>query len=62
MPYLSYRKQKNGSTYVYEVESYWDKDDKKPKNRQQYLGRLDDKTGEIVPFKRLEPSRVAVSN
>lgn len=62
MPYLSYRKQKNGSTYVYEVESYWDKDDKKPKNRQQYLGRLDDKTGEIIPSKRLEPSRVVVSN
>jgi hypothetical protein len=38
MAYLSYRKQKNGMTYAYEVVAYWDKAAKKPKNPQQYLG------------------------
>ena len=61
MSYLSYRKQKNGMTYVYEVESYWDKDAKRPKNRQQYLGRFDEKTEQIIPSKRLDSNRVAAS-
>jgi len=61
MTYLSYRKQKNGMTYVYEVDSYWDKAAKKPKNRQQYLGRLDEETKQIIPSKRLDSTRVAVS-
>ena len=60
MTYLSYRKQKNGMTYVYEVDSYWDKAAKKPKNRQQYLGRLDEKTKQVIPSKRLDSTRVAV--
>jgi len=61
MAYLSYRKQKNGTTYVYEVDSYWDKETQKPKNRQQYLGRLDEKTGQIIPAKHINSNRVAVS-
>lgn len=61
MAYLSYRRQKNGTTYVYEVDSFWDKDAKKPMNRQQYLGRLDEKTNQIIPARKLDNSRVAVS-
>ena len=52
MAYISLRKRENGSTYAYEVESYWCKKEKKPKSRQRYLGRLDDATGEIIPKRR----------
>ncbi len=55
MTYHSYRKQKNGRTSVYEVESSWEKELKAPKNRQRYLGRLDEKTGRIIPSKGLDP-------
>ncbi|MEW6103207.1 MAG: IS1634 family transposase [bacterium] len=41
-------KQKIGSyIYVYEVESYWDKKKKQPRQKRVYLGREDTNTGEI---------------
>ena len=47
-----HRDKKTGRTYVYRVESYWDKEKKAPRNKQICLGRLDSKTGEIIPSKR----------
>ncbi|GHV57173.1 IS4 family transposase [Deltaproteobacteria bacterium] len=44
--------KKTGATYVYSVESYWDKEKKQPRNKQVCLGRLDEKTGEIIPSGR----------
>ncbi|GHU54203.1 IS4 family transposase [Clostridia bacterium] len=44
--------KKTGNTYVYEVKSYWDKEKKSSRNRQVYLGRLDETTGTIVPSSR----------
>jgi hypothetical protein len=38
--------------YVYSVESYWDKEKKASRNRQVCLGRLDEKTGEIIQSQR----------
>jgi transposase len=54
MSKLSYqRNKKSGITYVYSIEkSYWDKEKKSPRNKQVYLGKLDAKTGEIIPSKR----------
>lgn len=51
---LSYRyNKKNGSTYVYSIEEcYWDKKKKSPRNKQICLGKLDPKTGKIIPAKR----------
>ena len=37
-----------GITYVYESESYWDKEKKQPRNRRTLIGKLDE-NGEIVP-------------
>ena len=37
------------ATYVYESESYWDKEKKQPRNKRTLIGKIDDKTGEIVP-------------
>ncbi|MDO4805253.1 MAG: hypothetical protein Q4A32_10595, partial [Lachnospiraceae bacterium] len=39
----------NGTTYVYESESYWDKDKKQPRSKRKLIGKLDPVTGEIVP-------------
>jgi len=44
--------KKTGTTYVYSVESYWDKEKKAPRNRQVCIGKLDKVTGEIIPSKR----------
>jgi len=44
--------KKTGVTYVYSVESYWDKAKKRPANKQVCLGRLDNETGEVIPSKR----------
>lgn len=52
--------KKNGVTYVYEVESYWDKSRKQPRNKQVCIGKLDTVTGNLVPSKRLSLSQAAV--
>jgi hypothetical protein len=44
--------KKTGTTYVYSVNSYWDKEKKAPRNKQVYLGKLDKETGEIIPSQR----------
>jgi len=54
MKKLSYRhNKKNGTTYVYSIEKcYWDKKKKSPRNKQVCLGKLNLKTGKIIPSKR----------
>jgi len=44
--------KKNDTTYVYSVESYWDKKKKAPRNKQVCLGKLDPETGKVIPSKR----------
>ena len=41
--------KQTGVTYVYESESYWDKEKKQPRSRRKLIGKIDEKTGEIVP-------------
>ncbi len=41
--------KKTGVTYVYESESYWDKEKKQPRSRRKLIGKIDGETGEIVP-------------
>ena len=38
-----------GVTYVYESQSYWDKELKQPRSNRKLIGKLDPDTGEIVP-------------
>lgn len=45
--------KKTGVTYVYSVHSYWDKEKKRPANKQVCLGKLDKETGEVIPSKRV---------
>ena len=48
--------KKTGAIYVYSVENYWDKEKKAARNKQVCLGRLDEKTGEIIPSGRKKRS------
>lgn len=41
--------KKTGVTYVYESESYWDKEKKQPRSKRKLIGKIDEETGEIVP-------------
>lgn len=49
MSIVKAKNKKTGITYVYESESYWDKEKKQPRNKRKLIGKLDEQTGEIVP-------------
>ena len=54
MAYRVYHRNKtNGTTYVYEAISYWDKEKKRPANKQICIGKLDKDTNKFIPSKRL---------
>jgi len=46
-----------GVTYVYESQSYWDKEKKQARNKRVCIGRLDSDTGAFIPSKRLKPEQ-----
>lgn len=46
--------KKTGVTYVYESQSYWDKDKKQPRNKRVCIGKIDPASGALVPSKRLQ--------
>ena len=41
--------KKTGITYVYENEPYWDKEKQQSRAKRTLIGKLDPKTGEIIP-------------
>ena len=42
-------RKRNGTTYVYEVNSAWDSYKKQSRSEQVLLGKLDPHTGDIIP-------------
>lgn len=52
MSIVKCKDKRSGITYVYESESYWDKEKKQPRARRKLIGKLDDETGEIIPTSR----------
>ena len=44
--------KKSGITYVYESESYWDKEKKQPRNKRKLIGKIDPESGEIIPTRK----------
>lgn len=44
-------------TYVYEAESYWDKEKKQSRQHRKFLGRKDKITGEIINTKNKDKSK-----
>ena len=52
MAIVHVKNKQNGTTYVYESTSYWDKDKKQSRSKRVCIGKLDDQ-GNIIPSKRL---------
>lgn len=42
MSLVKLKDKKSGTVYVYESESYWDKEKKAPRNRRKLIGKLDE--------------------
>ena len=53
MPLIYLKNKKNGITYVYESDNYWDKEKQQSRSRRICIGKLDPHTGELIPSKRL---------
>ena len=49
MSIVKLKDKRTGTVYVYESESYWDKEKKQPRSRRKLIGKLDEETGEVVP-------------
>lgn len=49
MAIIKCKDKRTGVTYVYESESYWDKEKQQPRSHRRLIGKLDETTGEIVP-------------
>lgn len=49
MSLVKSKDKRTGITYVYESESYWDKEKQQPRAKRKLIGRIDESTGEIVP-------------
>lgn len=47
--FVKNKDKRTGITYVYESESYWDKEKQQPRARRKLIGKIDEQTGEIVP-------------
>jgi transposase len=52
-------KNANGTIYVYEQRSVWDKEKKRSRNRQVCIGKRDTDTGEIIYNRRFSDERAA---
>jgi|GEM_PF-4609540 hypothetical protein len=44
--------KQTGITYAYENEAYWDKGKQQSRARRKLIGKVDPKTGEIIPIRR----------
>lgn len=49
MSIVKCKDKRTGITYVYESESYWDKEKQQPRSRRTLIGKLDEATGEVIP-------------
>lgn len=49
MAIIKHKDKRTGVTYVYESESYWDKEKQQPRSKRTLIGKLDEETGEIIP-------------
>lgn len=49
MSIVKHKDKRTGVTYVYESESFWDKEKKQPRSKRTLVGKLDEATGDIIP-------------
>lgn len=48
MSIIKHKDKRTGITYVYESESYWDKEKQQPRSKRTLVGKLDEETGEVI--------------
>lgn len=51
MSLVKLKDKRSGTVYVYESESYWDKEKGQPRNKRKLIGKLDE-DGNIVPTEK----------
>lgn len=51
MAIVHQKDKRSGITYAYESISFWDKEKKQSRSKRRLIGRVDERTGEIVPTK-----------
>ena len=56
MSIVKLKNKKSGTVYVYESESYWDREKRQPRNKRKLIGKLDEE-GNIVPTGRSGPGK-----
>ena len=61
MSFVKLRDKRSGTVYVYESESYWDKEKGQPRNTRKLIGKLDE-NGNIVPTGRSGRKKKETSN
>ncbi len=63
MSIVKHTDKRSGVTYVYESESYWDKEKKQPRSKRTLIGKIDEETGEVIPTgkSRKKKSEAAVT-
>ena len=49
MAIIKQHDKRSGITYAYESHSYWDPEKKMTRAKRKLIGRIDPKTGEIIP-------------
>jgi len=54
--------KRTGITYLYESESYWDKEKQQPRSKRKLIGKLDEQTGEIIPTDGRGRKRTQIKN
>lgn len=62
MSIVKHTDKRSGITYVYESESYWDKEKKQPRSKRTLIGKIDEQTGEIVPTGKSGKKRTAAAD
>mgnify|MGYP000370969747 CR=1 FL=1 len=59
---VKHQNKKNGITYVYESQSYWDKEKKQPRNKRICIGKINPNDGKFIPSKRFSsPSTLPIT-
>ena len=53
--------KRTGITYAYETQYYWDKEKKQSRSKRSCVGKVDPKTGNIVPTRGRAKKKVAAS-
>ena len=48
MSIIKHLDKRSGITYIYDSQSYWDKDKQQPRSKRVLIGRLDPESGEIL--------------